>query len=144
MKLSKMLTELSGGECLSVVSSILLHNNPMVATHLLILLLGSEGFMAVQLCLELNMNVTTGVINKDAATFVHLFCISFPIAAKETTASGAHKMVNRHTLTRKEVVLLKRASDAWIFGGDGAGSWATNLLSKLTGSALWVGLELGA
>jgi hypothetical protein len=76
-KLCKLRSELLGSEGRSVVGEKGLGNDSEISTHQLIAFLGLQGFMGVEVRLELDMNVIRAVVNKDATSTMHFILVRF-------------------------------------------------------------------
>jgi hypothetical protein len=72
----------------------------MITTHLLELVLGFERLVSVKLGLELNMQVSGGVIDKHTSTRIHRVLAGLAPRRKEAALGVTHKMINRNSLPR--------------------------------------------
>ena len=103
-------------ETAAVVSVVSLGND----THILATLLegefGIQSLVSVEMRLKDHIDVAAGVINKDASSAKHflIFCLSF--RRKQSTFRGANKVVHRHTLARKQVVVFEGTVTVENFG----------------------------
>ena len=60
------------GESCPIIRKILLRDHAVVAAHCLVGLFSSKSSMGGQSCLVLHMDVSSGLVNEDRSTFVHV------------------------------------------------------------------------
>jgi hypothetical protein len=86
--------------------------------------------------LELDMEVSGGVIDEDTPTRVHGVFMSLPTGREETTAIRTVKVIDRDTLTREEVIFFEHTSTITNRGSHSTRCRASRLFSILTGGTL--------
>jgi hypothetical protein len=122
-------------ERLPVVGLVLLRDDANVATQKLVLLLGSQRLVGVQVGLELDMDVARGVVDKDAAARVQISLVRLPLGREEASLRRADEVVNGDTLTREEVVSTEGVNSINDDGSTGSGGGSNLLLGKLASGA---------
>jgi hypothetical protein len=122
-------------ERLPVVGLVLLRDDADVATEKLVLLLGSQRLVRVQMGLELDMDVFRGVVNKDAAARVQISLVRLPSGREEASLRRANEVVNRDALAREEVVSTEGVNSINDDGSAGSGGGSNLLLGKLASGA---------
>ena len=103
-------------ETAAVVSVVSLGNDTHILATLLEGKFGMQSLVSVEMRLKDHIDVAAGVINKDASSAKHflIFCLSF--RRKQSTFRGANKVVHRHTLARKQVVVFEGTVTVENFG----------------------------
>jgi hypothetical protein len=90
----------------AIIGLVRLRNHTDISTHLLETLFGFQSLVRVQVCLEFNMNVAGGVVDKDATTIIHVIGVRLAKGTEESPFSAAHKVIDGDALTRNQVVFL--------------------------------------
>jgi hypothetical protein len=119
----------------TVVEEVLLRNYTDVPGAQLEPFLGREGFVGVEMSLELDLNVPGGRVDEDASTRVHVLGFGLAAATEEAALGRANEVVNRDALARKDLIL---SEDVHTISNDASlGSWGGSLplLCELTSSA---------
>jgi hypothetical protein len=135
IELEEILSEGLGRKVGSVVEEVLLRNHSSVSTHELERFLGLEGFCRAEGCLQFDVDVPGSRVDKDATAFVHLalFCLAF--AAEQTASSRTDEVIDRNTLSRKELILSKRVHTVSDNRSSDSRSRSLLLLGELTSGA---------
>lgn len=103
----EVLVEVRGGECRAIVADERLWDHSIVAAEGFVRVFRLECFVGVQVSLMDDVDVSCGVIHKDASTCVSLVIVFLAISVWKATFYSRHKMVHTHTLSRVEVALAK-------------------------------------
>ena len=122
-------------ERLPVVGLVLLRDDADVAAKKLVLLLGLQRLMGVQVGLELDMDVARGVVDKDAAARVQISLVRLASGREEASLRRADEVVNGDALAREEVVSTEGVNLINDDSSTGSGGGSNLLLGKLASGA---------
>jgi hypothetical protein len=105
IELEKVLGKGLRREVRTIVQQVLLWNYAGVSTHQLKRLLGLKGLCGPQSCLQLDMDIARGGIDKDATAFVHLAFFCLALAGEQSASSRTNEVIDRDPLPREELIL---------------------------------------
>ena len=111
-------------------------------THELEIILGIDCFVCVEMGLELDMDESRSMINKDATTGKHFTVTCLATGCKQPSFHAADEVINRDTTSWEQVVLLEGSLPVMDEGTLLAGGWTMMLFAIETSSASWEILEL--
>ena len=106
-KVSQFGSKPGRGESRTVIGQVSLRDHTVVLAHQLKIVFGIYCLMGVQIGLELHMNVSRCMIDKQTTTGKHLEIGRFSSGSEETAFSAAHEVVHGDSLTGNQVVLFQ-------------------------------------
>ena len=107
-KISKFGCKAHQGEGRTIICQVRLgHDDSMISAHQLEIIFCIDCFMCVQAGLELNVDITRGMIHKQTTTRKHLGISCLATGSKEAAFGAADKVVHCNSLTWNQVVLFQ-------------------------------------
>ena len=106
-KISKFGCKSRRGESRTVICQVRLGHDSVISAHQLEIIFHIDCLMRVQTCLELNVDITGGMIHKQTTTGKHLRISCLATQSKETAFGAADEVVHCNSLTRNQVVLFQ-------------------------------------
>jgi len=140
----KVHAKLGRGEAGSVVRDEALGNNANIRTVSFELLEGKESFVAVEMGLETNEDVSRSMVHEDASAGAHLILMGLASGGEEATSNGGEEVVKRNALAWMEMLSLEDSLAVTNSGSSVPRSWSLSLLAIKAGPTSWVGAKRGA
>ena len=95
------------GESRTIICQVRLEHDSVISAHELKIIFCIDCLMRVQTCLELDVDITGGMIHKQTTTRKHLQISCLAMRSKETAFGAADEVVHCNSLTGNQVVLFQ-------------------------------------
>ena len=95
------------GESRTIICQVRLGHDSVISAHQLEIIFHIDCLMCVQACLELNVDITGGMIHKQTTTRKHLQISHLAVQSKEMAFGAADEVVHCNLLTWNQVVLFQ-------------------------------------
>ena len=95
------------GESRTVICQVRLGHDSVISAHQLEIIFHIDCLMCVQTCLELDVDITGGMIHQQTTTRKHLQISCLATRSKETAFGAADEVVHCNSLTGNQVVLFQ-------------------------------------
>ena len=135
-----MFGEVTRSEGAAIVCEKGLDNDSRITAQSFIMSFGLQRFMTVQMSLELNVQVASGMVHEDTTTTVHLVFSCATARGEKAAFGGANEVIHRNLLTRDQLFFLESAISVSYLVRVLARGWKPSLFAKLTRCTLgWMG-----
>ena len=142
LELAKFCGELSTGKGCTIVRQVGARNHSMASTELLIGLLAFQGLMASEKALEVDPDMISGTVNKEATSLVLGLDRATPFGLKGMTTGAADEVINRCLLSWEQLLSRDDSLSVLDDGTSCARGWSGRLFAKLAGCTLGSGSQL--
>jgi hypothetical protein len=104
-----VLRVLGAREGAALIRNVALRDHAVASAFFFKRHLGLKCFLGVKACLQLHMDVPTGMVNKDAPAFVLFTGFLLTVGGGESAQRVAVEVIHRHSGTREQVSSLEGA-----------------------------------